>query len=1683
MADPDWFQDRIAAVRGVPRAADWLRSMQRAEEEPSEEPSRRAQARSFAVTRLTNEQRQGLFQALFPRLASAMECVWQRLPHTTYKLGPCEPDSFRAPRHPKIVEHTRSDWFEGVFSELSGHDPDPAWLATWGAHFGWTGIDESALMLAAVMDEPGQAGDEVFEILKASASNRHEIGVMGDHVIRAMLQTAREEAWSFIGQMLLAAQRQEGLRQSILELVHTAHPGAFRQMLRLIRDEDLVRFAATVRAVDVWFSFGWDSSSAGHARSIIDRVLGMIDDQDARAAAIKGKNVEDAYLALWCEAHADAQAASLRATELLSSAAVEKRWLGVHLLVETALPENRAAVLRALDDDDLRVAARALDAVRACTLDDAFSHQYQGPDAHADAYVSVAARSRAEVFDAVERLMRRIPGRQQSFKPLAFPWNRKRLTTAEVGYALTLCCTPDRGERLIGHLGRLDANSRAQAAWLIARRAPECLTPELTVSPSSLTPTALAALIGLLGDPAKEVRRNAAYLLELCACTPQEAAKHEALLDRAASDIRTRALARLLTLGDDAVLEIARRCLSGTKQRQAAGLEVLRALAEAGRALDAVRALARPIRDSMKKPGKDVQPALDAIFIDRPEAPFGVEDAFGLAPNFTPRPLPTVRERRADPPSRAAAACILALNELVRTNATFEIASAGEGDIGFEGGPACLLGAIDASWRFVPRPGTSLDNDRLRCPVAAILEPWLIDRGPHLRDADGLELLRAWLMMKSGFPGHEGRVGKALERSLKELAPAGHARKLEFPVQVWLMLSWALRLHPPPGGAVLLIDALESAIARGDLVRRKERRYDFEIDHSAPGLSAFACVECFRECPAAYGRSLDGETLERFEGLLRVAKVELLARPEFAKTHDLERDMRDEFSIKLADFIRLWDAGRVGDDELLVRLATGTSRDNKRSVRDFEELMSLRQPGAYRPSDLTLSPRLDAILDRFCRRVLEIELARGDAPTPATPHAIAARPSGGVGAVVPALAALGRLSLVRGAIYRDTSKAGSLSQIIRNSRPGPDDTPEAFARAARQAGLTERRLVELALYQPDWASHVQHAIDWPALEDAVLWLRAHTKDPRNEYRPDDAREAWESRVSELTPIPRESLADGAVDRSWFDRCHKAMGPKRWEVLYEAAKFASTGVGHTRARLFADAMLGKVSEKELTARVAVKRHQDAARALGLLALKPGDTGAKQVLARFQTLDEMRRTSRRHGGSMLQASEKRAVEIGIENLAWTAGYPDPLRLQWAMEIQQFGDLTEGPVTVKVGDVAVALGVDDEGSPSLTAARKGVSLKAIPPAVKKDGKVKALQDRLAGLRRQRSRVRHALELAMCRGDTFTGAELHTLFAHPLLKPLLSRLLMVGSTKVGGGLMGYPTEGGKALRSAAGDLEPVRSSDTLRVAHPLDLHASGRWDLWQRECFAAERVQPFKQVFREIYIPVGPELGEKGNPSPWKSTRYAGQQVQPRQALALFGSRGWVARPEAGVQRTFHRERLTIVVAFAETFYTPAEIDGLTLAGLEFTSAGSRRPVPISTVAPRIFSEVMRDLDLVVSVAHRTGVDPEASQSTAEVRAALLRETCTLLALSNVRVEGPRAIITGSLASYALHLGSGTIHIMPGGTLWVVPVHSQHRGRIFLPFADDDPKTAEILSKALLLARDRDIQDPAILAQIRAR
>ncbi len=270
------------------------------------------------------------------------------------------------------------------------------------------------------------------------------------------------------------------------------------------------------------------------------------------------------------------------------------------------------------------------------------------------------------------------------------------------------------------------------------------------------------------------------------------------------------------------------------------------------------------------------------------------------------------------------------------------------------------------------------------------------------------------------------------------------------------------------------------------------------------------------------------------------------------------------------------------------------------------------------------------------------------------------------------------------------------------------------------------------------------------------------------------------------------------------------------------------------------------------------------------------------------------------------------------------------------------------------------------------------------------------------------------------------------------------------------------------------MKAGDEWSIAHPLDFVSAGDWHEWQAECFRHGRLQPFKQVFREVYV-LTPAEKEDGD----KSRRYSGQQVNENQAKALFGARGWSTRDD--ISKLYRDANLVVEILVRPRLHHPGDAASPAVARLVFHRRGDWKLLPLTDVPPIIFSEVMRDLDLVVSVAHVGGVDPEATQSTVadaggpaarnvQAPEAGQREVREPARADPGRVRplfGPPGQRRGPQAARRRRCAS-------------CRSNAQHRGRLFLPFADDDPRTAEVISKVLLLARDKEIQDPTILQQI---
>ena len=686
------------------------------------------------------------------------------------------------------------------------------------------------------------------------------------------------------------------------------------------------------------------------------------------------------------------------------------------------------------------------------------------------------------------------------------------------------------------------------------------------------------------------------------------------------------------------------------------------------------------------------------------------------------------------------------------------------------------------------------------------------------------------------------------------------------------------------------------------------------------------------------------------------------------------------------------------------------------------------------------------------------ELKRGDSPTIYSKSLNRIYRIEGIEYLVQILQALGKETLDRASYYwggNDTKKS-VLSHLLKACYPSEKDNSKELAKKLKGTDITEQRLIEVAMYASQWLEIIESYLGWKGLVSGCYYFQAHMSDvDRNK----------EGLIAKYTPISIDDLMDGAFDIDWFNSAYKELGAKRFEMLYNSAKYISDGAKHTRARMFADAVLGNLKLKETEKKIEDKRNKDLVASYSLIPLLKDKQ--KDALHRYQFLQKFLKESKKFGAQR-RASEAKAVNISLENLSRNMGYSDVTRLIWNMETALINEMKEYFEPKKLDDVDVYIKIDDLGQSEIIYEKAGKELKSLPTKLKKDKYIEAIKEVHKNLKEQYRRSRKMLEEAMEDGTEFYGYEIENLMTNPVIAPILKSLVF----KMGNNL-GYYVD--KKLKSAKKKAVAVKDDSLLKIAHCFDLFESGEWSAYQKDIFDRELKQPFKQVFRELYVKT---VDEKGRD---KSLRYAGHQVQPSKTVALLKTRRWIIDGQEGLEKVYYKENIIAKIFALADWFSPADIEAPTLEEVQFFDRKTFKPILIDEVPDLIFTEVMRDIDLVVSVAHVGDVDPEASHSTIEMRKAIVEFNCKLFKLKNVTFAENHALIKGERAEYSIHLGSGLIHQKAGSAINVLPVHSQHRGRVFLPFIDDDPKTAEIMAKVLLFAQDDKIKDVFILEQIK--
>ena len=476
---------------------------------------------------------------------------------------------------------------------------------------------------------------------------------------------------------------------------------------------------------------------------------------------------------------------------------------------------------------------------------------------------------------------------------------------------------------------------------------------------------------------------------------------------------------------------------------------------------------------------------------------------------------------------------------------------------------------------------------------------------------------------------------------------------------------------------------------------------------------------------------------------------------------------------------------------------------------------------------------------------------------------------------------------------------------------------------------------------------------------------------------------------------------------------------------------------------------------------------AIRAMGAFPLADGET----VADRYRQLQWSAKQASKFGAER-RANQLTCVRAAMEHLAQVGGYPDVVRMEFALDSDLAAEAASPATGWEAGEYRLSLAVEGTDA-AIVVERNGKRLKTVPKPVRSDPSYAEARELQEQLRSQARRLRLGLLEPLVTDDSpIAAADLLALLRLPAGQQMIPALIW------------RTPEGATGLLEIDGEARPVlRGLDGTTTSVPGDLYAAHSWDLfsagtlsaWQREVVVRRIVQPVRQAFRELYI-LTPAETEAGT----QSARFAGHRVSGARANRLLATRSWQMhngyQEQAATRRFADLEaRLT----FDEMGHYLGETDAVT-GKISFHQGTAT--VPLTDVPPTIFSETMRDVDLVVSVAALGNDERRFSTATVASRAELLTALVDELGLMSITIEGAYVRVYGKRAQYRVHLASGSIHIEPGGYLCVIPDASatgKSRG-LFLPFADEDVMTSVVLSKVLMLAEDDRITDPSILAQI---
>ena len=1526
------------------------------------------------------------------------------------------------------------------------------------------------------------AGDQqVIHVIKDMITSENNAAVLTTEVIRGIICSSDDELHDLLCKLLIAAGLSEGLRQAICEAADCGTRQAFIKILNVIKEQNYVRFASVKRSIGTWTGLARWEDPDRLAGKIVDGIVHSLQSRENALAMINSDDPIDIYLGLWALGFSDVSEAE---NVILGLAGVNGGEQGSMMQLMTVgyfcrnleLPDVTSRIAVAVveshpEDYKLFSLYDGLYVFRRFREDNASAVERE---LHNDKNLA------EEHYDILINMYEKMPEKKVEYRPILYPWYATYMSRSILLMcALEAACVMENDAKidfLCGKLLEIDSGSRAHALEKIASR--------LTTKKQRDT------VINAVADRDSYTRKKAVEILRKTGLSGDEYAAVENFAKYKTADLREGVIALLQARNSKGLHESVLRMLPSKDENiRLAALDLLKYAMGTYRDFDFSEA--KTLAAAIPSPTEREEILLGEITGGSSSSEVTKENGYGLYdPNAALAPVDfrsdpaAVRDYLSIDPDELAAIYIAFL-KLIDDNANLEFKDAS--------GEEHLLGTFSGTFIQPYWTYRNVDKDTLYEKIPCH-ELW----AGFYRDTIKTPQ-RFWATYLRRMDARNGEFTKAAGESLGRLMDGIFGKNINSEVQKRLedrderfgdrylgyMFRAALesiasecKLELPMEIIQQVVGFFAKEVPYDELWMERVKSKSDTWNGKKYNILQFTLPEYFIE----QIRERMNDDFEVNFRLLHELAVKNDPLGHLEKGDIKEHEVR-HVNPQTAWYIKACREVIISEDvlyrtlmesfgvrEAVSRLAPFVSGRFNRYIpverwayyslfgSEYKEKLDEGEL----PTDSEIFRFGNAVAARLTEKILDVELKRGDSETVFSKAVLRIDRIYGIDRLTEILKAIGNDTLSRASYwYGGTiSKKQSLSHLLGVCWPAAGDNAERLAECMKKTKIKPDRLIEVAMYAPQWIDIIAGYLGIVGMKSGCYYFMAHTAAAISDRT--------KAVIAKYTPLTKDELNGGCFDVNWFREAYGILGEKTFDKLYKAAKYTSDNNMHTRARKFADAALGKMDITATEATINDKRNKDLLLSLAVIPSK----SKEDILQRYEFIQNFARESRQFGAQR-RASEGAAAQFALKNLAVTAGYSDDTRLTLSMETQLVLEHLDYFKPCDIGGYEVMIAVEN-GKPSLTYAKGGKALKSAPAAIKKDADFLAIKDFCDKLRQQYSRTVKMFELAMEERSAFGFDELLMLCGNPVIQSIVENLVFIPTE--GAFFSGIIINGG--FTDATGSRIALSDDQKLRVAHPFDLYEHKVWANWQQ--FFLDRGekdgirQPFRQVFRELYVKLPEELDKE------RSLMFAGNQISTGRTVGALKGRRWVADYEDGLQKVYYADDIIAGIYAVADWFSPGDIEAPVLEGVTFVSRRTYEPIKIKDIPDIVYSEVMRDVDLAVSVAHAGGVDPETSHSTVEMRKVILDFNLKLFGITNVTLDKNHAIIEGVHGRYSVHLGSGVIHRFGGQQINVLAVQSGKKSKLFLPFIDEDPKTAEIMTKVITFARDDKIKDPYIMQQI---